>query len=996
MALDYGKRKRVSCVSASGRQNVTTDVDTAFPANTAYRATERAVQGFILLDKTDRITQPEAHGSKCCCNKCRTVFDADITLTSPYGGYLDRNIHQGPCYFSQYKQTDDYRLSIKPDPTTGRPPEIECPECHERIKNVQFIAPTRSVRSVINSFSSTFIPTPSETNGLTTPVETDGWVLPNQFVLRQLIESRTDDGKLTRLDDSTLFSTTVISPEGKSDSYCVELRDSLDMLQHTRTYSKSLIRGGKRESTYFEKPVTDPYLYSSASRSDPYRIRTLSTIPTSYNTTGEFTQNYIRMYGNTPFVAAIQDNGDIEQLYDDEEFPDGQINEYVRDDGCNGEHFTDLKAKLIEQIFHNAESTQDPIMTDSKMTGLYLTEHKQDSKEGTTPTDGKFKDRIISMMTRYPCAYEYALERAHEHVIDYEMTQKRKEKAATENGEHYTAKTMTDKGKARFMRQELIYVADQLATMDNKLLKIIADSPNVTAMKVNLAHVAFGNQADSIKRIQGHEQEFISGGDVVHIDTDNAKNAPVKSKALVSKFHRDVFGITNTIYTAHKIGIHNIDNINELIEIGQSSIPKQLPDVPYADSSRRPSSTTNAGTIKPIESQRELQFMRSFSKTHNASDVIAIYRDPEQYDLYVECVRMFAEVKDKNTTIITEDNDATAKYSRQMQKNNLMSYLDHHSVTDAYVGYVTTYGAKTPQKINQLIAEIKLDKKMPEIQQCMREQGMDAALDMAKPYIEGVDPDVIRDPKTYIETWTDADEFAGKQIVSTRNGKDLFRGRSLLDIHEELSHINKHLVSENVPLTYPPELQAMEKSYPNPNGEGEWSFHCHKDSFDVVRSSTHLHNCLGSSFVSAMQRDSSYVMYMEDEKGTRVAAIELGRNNKRLEDGTPQWYVKQFQADHDTALPPAYAGVATQWLRESQIDYEHSSDVKAFGSGKAFYGNGDADFHHDEIDEISNTVVNKDVLAKREKERQEMAKRLFHFDETTGQYDFGVNVPDAP
>jgi hypothetical protein len=326
-----------------------------------------------------------------------------------------------------------------------------------------------------------------------------------------------------------------------------------------------------------------------------------------------------------------------------------------------------------------------------------------------------------------------------------------------------------------------------------------------------------------------------------------------------------------------------------------------------------------------------------------------------------------------------------------MLKNNIKSYLQSHSVEDAYINYVMKFGKSTPEKINGFISEIKADTRMPEIKAYSDEHGVDAAAEQYKDVLKDLD-----DPKKYIESYDPdiVDKLSkGKQLLTTKNEKPLFN-RSLHEIHEELSDMNKHCVTENRDLTnvYPDDVKAMQKEYQAPDGSGTWNFKVHKDAFDVVKSSTELHNCLGKSYVDKMENHRSYVLYMENELKQRCAAIEIAPNSYTSDDDC-KYTVLQFQSDHDTSLDKRYASVALKWMKDSGIDYSRNNDVKKFGSGEAIYGDGTADFHYEEIDDVEGVIGNTQEIQRRQEERLNMAKEIYHYDETTG-YDFGVETPD--
>lgn len=1025
-AKDYGTRTKVA--RFANKDSDYSELPSTFPVPNQIYTGDSNIDGYILLDDTGiKSDTPSLHASRCFCAECQKTFQTDINIDcNPNKNRLV--VNSGRSYVGDhsvkdvvssrkilhYSASDDIDMPMKLSGSTT------CTECGKELKNVAMIqkhAPKGADQEQFDPFCFRNETQPTMDKPGSNPFETNGrWCLPPHFMCRQLYASRDDAGNLTRVEDQMLFRRTTIDPNGDVHLHGTEIMETSDLLNHTRMITESVIRN-KTRNTYQVTPVLDPFRSNPQYKTKPNSIRYFDNAPTFANKLDRL-DILNPEAGNVPFYQITEDgsmepmtrpahvdyNGIYRSTSSDrgDRFHDIFCEEDPEEPIKTGNYFTDAKAKLIERVFAEKASTQDPIMADSAKTGVYLSEHHPDSNEANTNTDPKLKDKIITMMVQYPAAFDYALERAHNHVVDYEMGQKRKEKAAEETGGSYHAKTMTDKGKARFMRQELTYVAEQLSTMDNKLLRIVHDSPNISALKANMASVAFGDQWASIKSVKGKERDLIEGGKF-RIDTDHAMGDPVRStKALINKFNADMFGVTNTIYTCHKIGITNIDHVNAFVAAGQNAPDVQSKTVMHKGRqvegrTRKPN--VNAGMIKPIESKEELRLMRLFANTHSPQDVLEIYTDADKFQLYSECIDLYRGITDKKARIITSDDPKTAQYDRDIRKNNLRSYLQFHSVEEAYIDHVTMYGANTPTAINELIGEIQLDKKMPEIQAFAKANGVQAAVTQFADDFAKTGSAVKNDPAGYIQTYSDQDALAGQQIVMTRNGKDLFRGRSMREIHDEMSHMNQHLVSENTSLqdVYPKAVRDMERSYDCPDGDGQWSFHCHQDSFDVVRSATQLHNCLGSSYVDKMLRKQSYVLYMQDETGQRVAAIEIAK--KSSYDENSPYEVLQFQADHDTALPARYAGVAKQWLKDSGIDYQNNSNVAAFGrtrengSAYAFYGD-NADFHHQEVDDTTGTLVQKDRLERRQQERIQRAKELFHYDETTDSYQFGVEVPD--
>ena len=77
----------------------------------------------------------------------------------------------------------------------------------------------------------------------------------------------------------------------------------------------------------------------------------------------------------------------------------------------------------------------------------------------------------------------------------------------------------------------------------------------------------------------------------------------------------------------------------------------------------------------------------------------------------------------------------------------------------------------------------------------------------------------------------------------------------------------------------------------------------------------------------------------------------------------------------------------TRCCRRVLTEYDHAKDI-------AFYGGGNADFHHYEIDDVEGEQVTIDERAKRQLRRREEAERLYKYDEATDSWDFGVAVPE--
>lgn len=898
------------------------------------------------------LSSSEGHSletKQCFCTECQHTFDLDKTLTAD-SAHIESKPNRDPNdyqYRNSIKLNDGFYKSDE-DQRNADFKSVKCPDCGAEMTDFGALLPIYGapIENHINK------------NG--------AYIIPEEATGRYLFEYRDDNGELTRVDDNTMVRTTIIYPSGKEFHYNAEYSKSNDLIKRSETITKTALIGDERT----------PVAIKSAIDSFEY--------PKPKNAYQKDMPDIVKMHSRCCARSAADNT--LEEMMSscrDMDIENGHSwNEQRNIDKLN--HFMqDMQVKLIENNF----DLEDPVMCDSSRNGMYLTEVKADSNEHNTEQNYDRKTKYLTLMTKYPAAFEYAAMRAHNRSVNYEFEQKRRAEADPE----YTAKAPTDKYKAKLMREELNFVAEQLTTCDDKVLQTIRESKDYDDMKNRLKAISLGD-------VSGLEDDA-----KMHIDVRGAKTDSVSGKKLKKSFKLDPIGTAHNVYTAKKLGLKTIDDINRLNDIGHEQSPDLNPAPirikgKYKTQDVRYKNNVNAGMVAPIRNQNQMRFMRNFANTHSTADVFEIYENSDKFDLCNECINMYHNVCQHAVLLDNEKakDPAVATAMHEFIKKNVEDYLQQHSVQDAYINYVSKYGAKTPETINQYIAELKFDEKLPEVRQYADEHGKDAAIKKYSEEHNSTETNKIENIESYIENRLD-DKYLtylnGKQIVSTKNEKPLFNNRTLREIHDELSNINRKMVTENIDLSdcYPQEIKDMEKDYPAPDGSGTWKFRCHKDSFDVVNSATALHNCLGSTHVQNMRYGSMWVMYMENELGHRVAAIELKRNHG---DADKPFAINQFQADHDTSLPAHYAGVAKQWLTECNIEHENNSNVKAFGKDIAFYGGGNADYHHYEIDDVEGEQVTVDERAKRQLRRREEAKRLYKYDEATDSWDFGVTVPE--
>ena len=888
----------------------------------------------------------------CMCNACKKITQLDPTITQT-NLVLDENIdHKNKelSYSIFAYRNDSLSVLTHSDYSEQKTLPQNCPECNEPFKLAGLCIP-------------------EEENGKSvwkTPVVVDG---------RRII-AETENEKPVKIEDTTtgtfytidqdynisrrrLFFVETNNLKTKQSHYVEteyqngEIKNKtittkMDPIKHKKDFD-AVIRGERKFQTKKEADLRSPIGYDVTSKN-------------------RFEENRPTSFINIPIIndmmnKPITNSWNIRSLQN-------QIN------NSHNNLFDDIKNQIILQQFE----TKYPIMTNTSDNKLYLDRIDKDSTaENSDNTNFNKKHIIMQMMVNYPAAFEYAIQRAEQRVSEYEYAQKRKQK---ENPE-YEPKTVTEPGKALFAREEIEYVASQLFVIDKKILDTIHRSKNADDMRKKLNIIVSGNKdAD------------MSG---LNIDIKNAKQDPIQNtKYIKAKMRENPIGVANTIYTCIKMGIKDTSSIKDALNLTFSQErsvdldkKRRTSKKPVFPKKEQINDYIKENTMHPIETKAELQFVKNLVNTHSPGIMIGengIYRSKEKQALFEECINIYTEIKRTGAIIQDGSTEESKQQIHDEQKSRIKSYLQRHSVTDAYIDFCTAFGAKTPETINDFINEIKLDKKMKDISDFAKNHSMDETI---KTYEK--DLSFLPDPKEYITNYQNKNIDQNRIILATQNGKPLFANRTLNEIHDELSHMNKKLVNENKELEsyYPEEIKDMQKTYDSPDGLGQWSFHIHKDSYDVIRSATELHNCMGSSHVNDILYGTRYTMYMQDETGRRVAGIEL----KVSKNPDYEFEVTQFQGDHDNALDKEHASIALKWLEDCKIDARNCRDVSLFGTGKSIYGAETADYHDDEIDDATNTIVSKQKHETEQNRRIEMAKQLYNYNDETG-YDFGVKVPE--
>ena len=276
----YGTQKRV--VLIENRDTDTASVNSSFDMPKKLPSPDADLDGYLLLDyegKSGAVT--DLHAGMCFCNECQKPFETDIDIKGTDRIIVPDKARRSDTINGAAIKKPWSTVTVS-DPYLSADPV--CPECGKEFRKVAFL--TRETESGIDQ------PGSFEKEG-SSPVYHQGkWVIPPRFVRRQLIESRTDDGKLTALDDLMLFKRTVIDKDGNATSYGTEIGDNIDLITQDRIHTESIIQRGKR-TTYYATSDTDPYSAYTRRRRPSFEMHHILNAPTSINQTDRMDSDYL-------------------------------------------------------------------------------------------------------------------------------------------------------------------------------------------------------------------------------------------------------------------------------------------------------------------------------------------------------------------------------------------------------------------------------------------------------------------------------------------------------------------------------------------------------------------------------------------------------------------------------------------------------------------------------------------------------------------------------
>ena len=989
---------------------------------------------FVLCDSNDDTSSREKISAKTCyCAECRRQFDLPQPIENVKSDRYSIRRDREAFHMSVPKSIVKAVLSEEPT----------CPECGRSPKELVFIPAQK--KSEENDEAN---------RNLGGHINYDGaWRIPPIMQGRYMFEYRDgDDNHLTRLDDNIMMENTVIFPSGKQFTWESEISQTVDLVRHRIVSYETRIDGKGRTPVGSAQEVSNPFTYGDPAgaisverKTDVQDMRRTQNLVTTYGNNTEVMTFKDGVFGKTfGKIACYRAQEDSEAYYaDGRQYIAGIPEEAM---ALMASEAGNVKCHVIMETLK--DQMPHPVYTDIVRNGLTLAKHKKGSTEENTPVDTDLRNIYTYMAARYPATVVYAADRAELRAVNYEFAEQRKANEVS----GYEAKKATDSARAKFFREEMKYVCEQLCACDDKILNEIrlagADAPayvykkdasgkdvieKVTDYKSPEAKDGVTGSVQAMKDrlsffVYGLREGYPVPGDIALKlkDAKTMQKATQSTKKLKSNFNNDPIAVASNVYTLRKWGITNSDHVKQALAL----IAEQSPEVTRAtvrvkgnriEPGRKYSDFVNAGVLAPMRDRVALSFAKLYGKTHDTATMISQIFDnrdnpnyPENWKQFTEDVRLYGDIADnpavsiiRTKADIVETKPVSEEDEHERKKTQLRNYLDNNGkdgIRLAYRDFASIYGNNTVEMINTLAREIKNDRKMDEVKRYASENGMDAALSEYSEFLSRFD-----DPAQAV---TDHQMFADRTLViTTRNNKPLF-DRDLKEIHDELSEMNKKTVTENEYLALPDKILAMNESIqvdlsklpasqwdenPKqiPEGTmGEFSFHVLDNRFDFVRTATDLRNCVaGGSYFNSVKRGDTLIVCMKNENNQTCACIELIKDKN--EDLGTEWHMKQLQGYRDAVVDARYGDAIREWAGRHGIDLTKDPDgnVKACMNGEKryFYGNGNADYHTDEYDPVLNTTLTNSKAERLRKERVTKAIELFGGDETNGP-----NLPEVP
>lgn len=1019
------------------------------------------------------------HIRSCYCSECQSTFSIDndipikVSASQCYGSEWcpspksllnDQNDSEFFGTDTENDEKDTLQKRFRKLAT-----ELSCPQCGNECINMGFLLPMK--QSDLTHYRE---------DQEKKHINYDGaWRIPPAFHGRYMFEYKDESGKTTRLDDNTMMDNMIIFPSGKSFKWQTEYSQMIDFTQNRILSAATRIDGNGRTPIGKAKSVLDPLLYaprvnsiSINDRVDVNDIKRCSSLTSTDSSLGAIISYRddvaTDMLGNSRMLLHYTNENMLVSYYRSTYTLSAGIPTY--DESCDYLSTEDAPKNTPANVLFN-EMYRDtakikahkameqlngvlphPIYSDLVHNGLMLTVHRKDSTEENTSIDTVKQDLFSLITIKYPVAVEYAASRAELRAVNYEFSEKRK---ANET-DGYTAKTATDSARAKFFREEMQYVAEQLAACDDKVLNEIRlasqnDAPcyvfakdengNNTIQKVDhyVSPEVKERESENVRLMKDRLSFFVYGlregypvpNEIAPKLKDNKtlQSATNATKKLKSSFEMDPIATASNVYTLQKWNITNQDHVKTVLDLMKEQSPEVNP-APIRirgkriTPSRKYTRFVNANILSPLRDRTTISFAKTYGATHDTLSMIQQIFDNQNGETgpaygrnwgeFAECVRLYDDIANnkkleipKTKADLVGKDAPSSEISRDDRKIQLRTYLENSGpdgLKNAYRDFTPIYGENTEETINTLAREITVDKKLDEIKRYANENGMEAALATYKDDLaEYTDPE---------QTINEHEFYSDRTLrIGARDGKPLFE-RSMKELHDELSVIARKSIVENEYLNLSDKVLSLNDTIEADLSElpkSQWVEE--SDDATPVQPGTmgeFSFHVLDNryDFVRTAERLSNCVAgggYFSNVKNGRSVIVSMQDENgatvacielEKTRGEASDYCVAQFQGKHDATVDVRYSNIFKEWCDAHNIDYERdkSGNVHSCFAGEKDYFFGEMRDFHDEEYDAVS-----DIVVPKSKMTNIRENRIQKSIEIYGELSEGVpNLPEVP
>ena len=468
------------------------------------------------------------------------------------------------------------------------------------------------------------------------------------------------------------------------------------------------------------------------------------------------------------------------------------------------------------------------------------------------------RERVLDFVSFFPAVTQREISIANTNMM---FDNKRR----TQNGEE----PLPEQEQAVARLERVKDVMAHVALMDVKLAKDLSRMDSTDQVGAYLKAAVFGGVPE------------VPMPSNVKVKPAQAVNDGFKGKRLRTAFNIDPYAAASNVRTALKLGFHDPNHLNALLDIADAS----RDSAPYVSNSDKVPAL--AGMIRPIESQEEMRLAKLLVKNRGPAVALQDIYGAENVASFVDSAMMYKDISKYMIATTQEELDAerTLSAMAQVVRQYRSKGGDIAKVCETEV-FQNSWGVDTEKMVRFLLGK------------------------------NGEYEEEGRTPEVYL---------------TTTDRKPLFKNRTIHEVHAELVSFTSKTAGDRLQSNF--YYTWTEEQMRRGTSEfGGYRIRLAESSNDLIRAGQELFICVGASHFDSYCRDNTEaILIMENPSGGYEACIEADKDITRL---------YQFKAAHNGALlKPAAIEMAKAWMQRANIS--GCRDTENFGNPDYYpYGRG--------------------------------------------------------